>query len=257
MSQPLVSIVTPTYNSEAFILRTIQSVLRQSLQDWEMLITDDGSTDHTVAIIQAQASLDSRIKCFVLDKNSGAGVARNHSITHASGRYIAFLDGDDMWAPDKLEKQVAFMQQRDCTMSYTSYYTCEVNDEVSGIVICPREHSLADNKRDNKVGFSTLIYDAERLGKVLMPTIRRRQDWGLNMTLLKLCGNAYGMIEPLTYYRKREGSLSNDKLSMAKHSIDVYQIVLGWTKLKAILWFLFMYMPCWSWKKLVVSLYNR
>ena len=257
MSQPLVSIITPTYNCEAFILRTIQSVLAQSFQDWEMLITDDGSTDNTVAVIQAQAAKDSRIKYFVLEKNSGPGVARNHSIEHASGRYIAFLDGDDMWAPDKLEKQVAFMQKKDCAMSFTSYLTCDGDDEVTGVVVCPKRHTLADSKRDNKIGFSTLMYDTGKVGKVLMPTIRKIEDWGLNMTLLKLCGMAYGLVEPLTYYRKGHESLSKDKLSLVKYNIAAYQVALGWSKLKATLWFLFIYVPCWAWKKLVVSLYNR
>lgn len=257
MSRPLVSIVTSTFNCEAFILRTIQSVLAQSFQDWELLITDDGSTDDTVAVIQTQAAKDSRIKYFVLEKNSGPGVARNHSIEHASGRYIAFLDGDDMWAPDKLEKQVAFMQQQDCAMSYTSFFVCDDNDKVTGIVVCPKKHSLADSKRDNRVGFSTLMYDTSQVGKVFMPVIRKRQDWGLNMTLLKLCGTAYGLIEPLTYYRRRHDALSSDKLSLVKYNIAAYQVALGWSKLKATLWFLFIYVPCWAWKKLVISLYNN
>lgn len=257
MSTPLVSIITATYNSEAFILRTIMSVQSQTMQDWEMLITDDCSKDGTVSILQEQASLDSRVKFYVLDKNSGAGVARNNSISHANGRYIAILDGDDMWAPAKLEKQVSFMQKRNCAMSYTSYLVCDENDEVNGIVVCPKTHTLADSKRDNKPGFSTMMYDTEKVGKVLMPTIRKRQDWGLNMTLLKLCGTAYGLVEPLAYYRKGQESLSKDKKSLAKYHVAVYQVVLGWSKLKATLWFLFVYMPCWTWKRFVVSLYNR
>lgn len=257
MPQPLVSIVTATFNCEAYILRAIQSVLAQSFQDWEMLITDDCSTDNTVSIIQAQAAQDSRIKCFVLDRNLGPGVARNHSIAQACGRYIAFLDGDDMWAADKLEKQVAFMKQKGCAMSYSSFLICDRNDEVNGIVVCPMMHSLAKSKRDNKVGFSTLMYDTDKVGKVFMPVIEKRQDWGLNMSILKKCGTAYGIIEALSYYRKRQDSLSSNKFSLVKYNIAVYQFVLGWSKLKATLWFLFIYVPCWAWKKLVIRLYNR
>ena len=257
MSKPIVSIITATYNTEAFIKRTIQSVQNQSFQDWEMLITDDCSKDGTVDILKEQSSLDPRIKYFVLEKNSGAGVARNTSIVHASGRYIAFLDGDDMWSPLKLEKQLSFMQKNDCAMSYTSYLTCDEEDEVNGIVVCPREHSLSDSKRDNKPGFSTVMYDTEKVGKVFMPTIRKRQDWGLNMTVLRKCGKAYGLVEPLTLYRRGQESLSKNKKTLAKYHVAVYQVVLGWSKLKATLWFLFVYMPCWTWKRFVVSLYNR
>ena len=257
MSQPLVSIVTATFNCEAYILRAIQSVLAQSFQDWEMLITDDCSTDNTVSIIQALAAQDSRIKCFVLEKNSGAGIARNHSIAQASGRYITFLDGDDKWDSNKLEKQISFMRQNGCTMSYTSYLLCDVNDEVTGIVVCPKKHSLSECMKDDKAGFSTLMYDSIHVGKVFMPIIRKRQDWGLVLTLLKQCGVAYGIVEPLTVYRKRGESLSCDKFSLVKYNITVYQLVFGWSKLKATLWFLFVYMPNWAWKKLVVSLYNR
>lgn len=254
---PLVSIITATYNTSLFVERTIRSVQNQTFQDWEMLITDDCSKDKTVGLIREYAAKDKRIKCFVLEKNSGAGIARNTSIEHARGRYIAFLDGDDMWAPSKLEKQLAFMKRNDCAMSYTSYLTCDEQDEVNGIIVCPHIHTLSDSKCDNKPGFSTVMYDTEKVGKVFMPTIRKRQDWGLNMMVLKKCRIAMGLVEPLTYYRKGQDSLSKNKKTLAKYHVAVYQEVLGWSKLRATLWFLFVYMPCWSWKRFVAGLYNR
>lgn len=257
MTKHMVSVITASYNSEAFILRTIRSVQAQTMQDWEMLITDDCSKDGTVDILKEQANLDSRIKFFVLKQNSGAGAARNASIEHASGRYIAFLDGDDMWSPLKLEKQLAFMKKKDCAMSYTSHLTCDELDNVNGIVVCPKKHTLLDSMRDNKLGFSTVMYDTEKVGKVFMPSIRKRQDWGLNMSVLKKCGTAYGLVEPLTYYRRGQESLSKNKMTLAKYHIAVYQEVLGWSKIRATLWQYLVYMPCWSWKKIVVSLYNR
>jgi glycosyltransferase involved in cell wall biosynthesis len=253
----LVSVITASYNSESFILRTIRSVQAQTMQDWEMLITDDCSKDTTVDILKEQAALDPRIKYFVLEKNSGAGVARNTSIEHASGRYIAFLDGDDMWSPLKLEKQISFMKTNNCAMSYTSHLTCDELDNVNGIVVCPKKHSLSDSKRDNKLGFSTVMYDTEKVGKIFMPSIRKRQDWGLNMSVLKKCGIAYGLVEPLTFYRRGQESLSKNKMTLAKYHIAVYQEVLGWSKIRAMLWQLFVYMPCWTWKKIVIRLYNR
>ena len=156
-----------------------------------------------------------------------------------------------------VKKQVAFMKQKGCAMSYSSFLICDRNDEVNGIVVCPMMHSLAKSKRDNTVGFSTLMYDTDKVGKVFMPVIEKRQDWGLNMSILKKCGTAYGIIEALSYYRKRQDSLSSNKFSLVKYNIAVYQFVLGWSKLKATLWFLFIYVPCWAWKKLVIRLYNR
>ena len=107
----LVSIITPTFNSIQFIEETINSILKQTAGNWELLITDDGSTDGTWKILQEYEAKDNRIKIFQLEKNSGPGVARNNSIKNAKGRYIAFCDSDDVWLPDKLEKQIAFLQE--------------------------------------------------------------------------------------------------------------------------------------------------
>ena len=255
--EDLVSIVTPSFNCSEFIGMAIESVLAQSYHNWEMLITDDCSTDGTQEILQEYARKDSRIKVYTLENNRGAGVARNNSIKNSSGKYIAFLDGDDMWFSNKLERQVSFMQENKCAMSYTSYLTCDESGEENGIVVCPKKHSLRDSTRDNKPGFSTVMYDVEKVGKVYMPTIRKRQDWGLNMSVLKVCRVAYGIKAPLVYYRKGQDSLSKDKKSLVKYNIAVYQEVLGWSNVKAFFWFFLVYMPCWSLKRFMVYLYNR
>ena len=117
----LVSIITPSYNSSSFIAETIESILSQTYLNWELLITDDCSTDRSVEIIERYIQRDSRIKLFRLEKNCGAGVCRNRSISEAKGRFIAFCDSDDRWRPEKLEKQLAFMREKDCALSYTSY----------------------------------------------------------------------------------------------------------------------------------------
>jgi len=121
----LVSIITPSYNSSSFIAETIESILSQTYLNWELLITDDCSTDRSVEIIERYIQRDSRIKLFRLEKNCGAGVCRNRSISEAKGRFIAFCDSDDRWCPEKLEKQLAFMRGKDCALSYTSYMTCD------------------------------------------------------------------------------------------------------------------------------------
>ena len=119
-NQPLVSIITPCYNSACFVSDTILSVLNQTYQNWELLITDDGSTDASVSIVNSFIAKDNRIYLFKIE-NGGAAIARNSSIKHAKGKYIAFLDSDDLWLPTKLEKQIFFMESNNYTISYTSY----------------------------------------------------------------------------------------------------------------------------------------
>ena len=256
MCNALVSVITPSYNCSSYIEKTILSVLNQTYKNWEMLITDDCSQDNSVDIIKKYAEKDARIKLFQLAVNSGAGVARNKSIEHAQGKYIAFLDSDDMWTPDKLEKQIAFMEDKQCALSYTSYMTIDENDKLIGLVLAPNCHTFAQNKRDDKVGFSTAIYNQEKLGKIYMPTIRKRQDWGLIMTILHECKISYGIKQPLAYYRKGHASLSKNKSSLVKYNVAAYKAVLGWGMIRAYLFFLFIYMPCNISKKLFNLLIN-
>ncbi len=239
----LVSIITPSYDCADFIGETIDSILSQTYTNWELLITDDCSTDKSRDIIREYADNDSRIKLLKLEKNSGAGVARNNSIKEAKGRFIAFCDSDDRWFPDKLEKQLAFMAAKDCQMSHTSYLTCDEVDKITGIVVCRRKETMKSMCRDDKMGFLTVIYDMQKLGKIYMPELRKRQDWALKLKVLEKCGASYGMKEPLAYYRKRNGSISNNKRSLVKYNIAVYQEILGWSKLKSTLYFYFMFMP--------------
>lgn len=253
----LVSIVTPSFNSSKFINKAIESVLSQTYQNWEMLITDDCSSDDSCMIIERYVEKDDRIKLFRLNENSGAGVARNNSISKAKGQFIAFLDSDDVWMPEKLEKQIAFMKNRNCALSCTSYMTINEYDEVIGMVLAPNLHTFFENKCDDKVGFSTAIYDCERLGKRFMPTIRKRQDWALVMSIMKDCKVAYGMKQPLGYYRKGQDSLSKNKISLVKYNIAAYQKVLGWSYIKAFIFLWLVYIPCNVWKKIVMNYINR
>ncbi len=252
----LVSIITPTYNSSKFIKDCILSIQNQTYSNWELLITDDCSSDDTVSIIESFSKEDSRIKCFKLDKNSGAGVSRNNSIREAKGRYIAFCDSDDFWMPDKLEKQLKFMRQKDCALSYTSIILCDEFGAIKGLEVCPSSHTFKQNWCDNRVGTSTAIYDTQKVGKILMPSLRKRQDWGLFMTILSKCRISYGMKLPLAYYRMGQESLSKNKKSLIKYNIAVYQTVLGWSYFRSLLFFLSVYMPCWTFKKWLMARYN-
>ncbi len=254
---PQVSIITPCYNSADFIAETIEAIQAQTYTDWELLITDDCSKDNTVNIVEEYAKDDSRIKLFVLEKNAGGGAARNNSIANASGRYIAFCDSDDRWYANKLEKQIEFMQKRGCALSYTSYMTCNENGDLNGIIVAPNHITFESNLRDCKIGCLTAMYDTEKVGKVYLPLIRKRQDWGLWIKVLKICRKAEGIKEPLAIYRLREGSVSNKKLDLIKYNIGVYEEVLSWSKFKATIFFAFMFIPHHIAKKIIVRLYNK
>lgn len=253
----LVSIITPSYNCADYIEDTIKSIQSQTYTNWEMLITDDCSTDNSCAIIEQYARSDSRIKLFHLEKNSGAGVARNNSIGVAKGRFIAFCDSDDRWYPNKLAKQLEFLKRTNESIAYSSYTTCDEEDRQLGIVVAYKTISYKEITRDDSIGFLTCIYNAEKLGKIYMPALRKRQDWGLKIILLKKARRAVGIIEPLAIYRIRRNSLSNKKFNLVKYNIQVYKDVLGYPNIIAWLKFLFDFMPHYIAKRLRLRIINQ
>jgi len=244
MEQELVSIIMPTYNATKHLGSSIESILNQTYTNWELLISDDASTNkQTREILNHYKNLDARIKVFFLPENLGPACTRNKSITEARGKYIAFCDSDDRWMPNKLEKQIAFMNKKDCCLSFTSYFECDENDNECGIIVAPKQITLSELKKDNKIGCLTAIYDATKHGKFLMPTIRKRQDWALFLNILKKSGTAYAIQEPLAYYRHRKDSVSTNKFSLIKYNIKVYKEIFGFSDLKATLYFLLIFMP--------------
>ena len=245
MSQDLVSVIMPTYNAGRFLSSSIDSILAQTYTNLELIITDDGSTDpQTISTLKHYATKDARVKVKFLEKNHGPGFARNEAIERAQGRYIAFCDSDDRWFTDKLEKQLALMLARDCALVCSSYIICDDNDKETGINLAPPRISFRMLKRDNKIGCSTAMYDVQKLGqKFFMPDLRKRQDWGLFLTIIQKCRMAYGIEYPLAYYRNRKKSVSSNKFSLVKYNIRVYERVLGFSKIKAYLYFLFLFLP--------------
>lgn len=219
----LVSIVTPSYNSASYIASTIKSVLQQELADFEMIIVDDYSTDGTVEVVKEYTKLDSRIKLIELDCNGGAAVARNTAIEMAKGRYIAFIDSDDLWFPEKLASQIKFMRGNDVAFSYSAYEKVDELGHRLGAVGVPKKVSYNDLLKVCSIGCLTAIYDAEKLGKVYMPLIRRRQDLGLWLRILKKIPYAYATPGVLAQYRVRGGSISSDKRIAAKYTWKLYR----------------------------------
>jgi len=245
MTNPLVSVIMPSYNSGVHLKASIDSILNQTYHNIELLITDDHSDDEdTLKILHDYAQQDERVNVVYLDTNHGPGYARNKSIERAKGRYIAFCDSDDRWMPEKLERQIAFMQEKQSPLSYTSFVTCDDNNKERGVVIAPENLTFGQLKRDNKIGCLTAVYDTELLGKkYYMPAIRKRQDWGLFLSILRDCKNACGLQEPLAYYRMRKGSVSRNKLGLIKYNILIYQKVLGFSKWKSFLYFYLLFTP--------------
>lgn len=220
-----ISIITPSYNSSLLISNTIKSVLAQTVTDWEMIIVDDCSSDNSVDVIQSFVDQDPRIKLIQLSENSGAAVARNAAIEAAQGRYIAFLDSDDRWLPNKLEKQLAFMCENSYSFTYAAYDKINPGGEVLGQVGVPDKVTYNDLLKSNSIGCLTAIYDTEFFGKVYMPLIRKRQDLGLWLRLLKKTKYAYGLNEPLGQYCVRPDSISANKVNAAKFTWRLYRDV--------------------------------
>lgn len=233
----MISIITPSYNCSAFISATIQSVLGQSCSDWEMIIVDDCSSDNSVEVIQFFVEQDPRISLIRLTENSGAAIARNRAIEAAQGRYVAFLDSDDLWLPNKLEKQLAFMQENNYPFSYTAYDKIDENSRVIGHIGVPVKVCYSDLLKMCSIGCLTAVYDTEYFGKVAMPLIRKRQDLGLWLQLLKKTDCAYGLNETLALYRVRADSISANKANAAKFTWRLYREVEGLNLIKASYYF--------------------
>ena len=181
MNEKLVSIITPTYNCAVFISETIESVQAQTYQNWEMVIVDDCSTDNTREIVLRYAKLDPRIHYHLLERNSGAAIARTAAMHLAKGSYMAFLDSDDIWMPDKLSKQIAWMQKNGYAFSGTSYTQIDESGTPTGKTI---ESIPKTNYNrlllDCPVGNSSVVYDVEKIGKFEVPNIRKRNDVASN-----------------------------------------------------------------------------
>jgi teichuronic acid biosynthesis glycosyltransferase TuaG len=224
MKNNLVSIITPNYNSEKFIEQTLQSIIAQTYENWELLIVDDCSTDKSLDIIEKYSIRDKRIKIFRLKENSGAAIARNKAIEEANGSFIAFLDSDDLWLSEKLEKQLAFMIQNNYNLTYTSYTVINENAlEQKKTIFCKQTLNYSQMLYSNKIGCLTAMYNKENLGKISMPKIRKRQDYAFWLKILKREETAYGLQEVLACYRSRSNSISNNKIEMLKWNWVLYR----------------------------------
>lgn len=219
----LVSVITPVYNSERFLEACLESVRNQSHLQWEHILVDDCSEDSSAEIIKKYAAADPRIKYIRLQKNSGAGIARNKGIEVSRGDFIAFLDSDDLWYPEKLEKQMNIMLENGYVFTFTAYDKIDEKGNPTGNQV--RVKSRITYTRalyKNPIGCLTAMYDTRFYGKVYMPEIRKRQDYALWLKLLKRA-DAYGLDQVLSSYRERSGSVSSNKLGLIKYEWYIYR----------------------------------
>lgn len=220
----LVSIITPAYNSYPFIKQTIQSVLSQTYENWEMIIVDDCSKDGTFEIARKYAKKDDRINIYQNDKNLGSAISRNAAIKKAKGTYIAFLDSDDSWKPKKLEKQISYMEESGSLFTFGDYMIVDkkTGEEVSSIDI-PDVLTYKDLLRSCPIGCLTAAYNQDELGKVYMPNVRQGQDWGLWLALTRAGIKAYKYPGCEALYHIGEDSLSANKLQKGLNMFRIYK----------------------------------
>ncbi len=223
-ANPLVSIIMPTYNCAQFIGKTIESVLTQTYVNWELIIIDDCSADNTKEIVSRYMATDGRIKYDQLEKNFGAAVARTTAMQRAQGSYMAFLDSDDLWYPQKLEKQVQFMENTGHAFTCTSYEQVnETGKPLGRIIKSIPKTSYNRLLLDCPVGNSTVMYNVEKMGKFIVPNIRKRNDDALWLTMLKKEPYIWGMPEVLMQYRIRKNSISSNKWQVVKYHWQLYR----------------------------------
>lgn len=248
---PLVSIITPSYNTSKVIKAAVESILKQTYSNWELIIVDDCSSDNSMEILMPYMEKDSRIKVMTNKTNLGAAHSRNKAIKQSNGEYIAFLDSDDLWLPAKLEKQIALMKKENCYMCYTAYTIIDIlGNEVAHHPVHTKTSYADLLKRPSMIGMLTMIYNAKKLGKLYFDKIGH-EDYILKLHILKHIGYAVGINEPLARYRIHKGSLSSNKIQASKWVWDIYRKIQKLPLHKSMFYFLhYVYFSFTKYKKL-------
>ncbi|WP_270488384.1 glycosyltransferase family 2 protein [Butyricimonas synergistica] len=222
--EDLVSIIMPSYNSSRFIGESISSVLKQSYTNWELLIVDDCSRDDSIEVVNRYVEKDCRVKLISLTCNVGAAKARNVALETAKGRFIAFLDSDDIWRDDKLEYQVSYMLERNIPFSFSSYDIMKEDGvKLNKIVKVPFKLSYSHYLRNTIIGCLTVVIDRNVVGDFRMPIIRSSHDMALWLLIMKRGFEAYGIEECLATYRIVATSNTSKKWKAAKDVWKVYR----------------------------------
>lgn len=220
--EPLVSIIMPLFETEKYLQETIDSVLNQLYKNWELIIIDDCSNDSSFKIALDNSKKDERIKVYKQKNNRGAAEARNKGVKIAQGNYLAFLDSDDIWEKNKLDKQIHFMIENN--VYFTCSYYGKIDENSQSLKIIKKTPSKMDY---NKLlidcpGNSTVVYNVTELGKTYIPNIKKRNDYLMWLKVIKKAGLIYTLPEVLAYHRVRTGSISQNKLSLIKYHWYIY-----------------------------------
>lgn len=231
MLEELISIVVPVYNAERFVRETMDSVLAQTYPHWELLLVEDGSSDGTVAAIEdyIEERKETRIRLIRQPSNMGAAQARNRGVREARGRYIAYLDADDLWMPEKLKKQLHFMRERDAAFTFTGYEFADERGVGTGKVVrVPESLSYRQALSNTTIFTTTVMFDRTKIEEELlqMPDIRS-EDTALWWKVLRYGYTAYGLDENLAKYRRAGKSLSSNKLEALRRIWNLYRIAEG------------------------------
>jgi len=225
MKNGLVSIITPCYNGEKYISQTIDSVMAQTYQDWEMIIVDDGSKDNSAQLVRTYMEKEPRIR-FLQQSNAGSAAARNNGIRHAEGQYIALLDADDVWDPEFLESQTTFMKEKDAVCAYCSYRCIDENSkEILKPVMSRPVITTKDMMVTNFIGCLSGLYDTTRHGKIYLREELKsiRDDYAFWLDIVKLEGKAYGNPRILASYRVLANSTTGNKFKLIKKQYKFYR----------------------------------
>ena len=221
-SQPLVSVIMPCYNMENYVADSIASVQRQTYPRWELLIVDDASSDRTVEIVNKLAEQDEKIHFVVKTAHSGIADTRNQCIQMAQGRFLAFLDADDIWHPEKIETQLQFMMDHKVGFTYTTYdWIDEESRTLNKFINTIGNLDYKKYLRNTIIGCSTVMVDTSFVGEVVVPRFRTSEDTATWLSILKKGHLAYAIDEPLVSYRIRRRSASSNKL---KASADLWKV---------------------------------
>jgi teichuronic acid biosynthesis glycosyltransferase TuaG len=231
MEQALVSIIVPVYNVEKYICETIECVRKQTYDNWELLLVEDCSKDNTVAVILEYLDevQDARVRLIRQEKNNGAARSRNRGVKEARGRYIAYLDADDLWVPEKLEKELAFMKEKQAAFAFTGYeFADEKGKGLGKVVRVPEILTYKEALKNTTIFTTTVMFDTEKIDKnfLEMPIIKS-EDTALWWKVLRSGYVAYGLDENLVRYRRAGKSLSSNKLEAMRRIWNLYRKAEG------------------------------
>jgi len=224
LTTPTVSIIMAAYNATTTIKSSINSILSQTYINWELIVVDDCSSDDTVAIVELFAESDSRIRLYINEQNSGVATTRNVAISQAQGKWLAFLDSDDLWHKDKLEQQLQFSEESGAVISYTATSYIDSKGNMSDYILTAEpELSYKTLLRRNIMSCSSVMVQRDNM--IPFPDGYMHEDYAVWMQIIRNSGNAYGLDEPLLIYRIAENSKSSNRLRSARMTFNSYRKV--------------------------------